>query len=232
LGASANSVWFAAQMRMAAAATRPVFINGITSASQSQFLTAPNVIGHMVESCATTITPSPVAGAQWVANMNTLLAATAVKRYAICINYFPPQSNGVFQRLYGLASWYLTYDPLYSVIFDDIPTSDHHETYPEHGITVFSPLTTASAQNISTLRSNTGVYVREFAYCYVQKVAIGPCATLVNPDSVSHAVPTLSHRYAHSLQLSTLSWYAGGTVSWAASPPATLAAMSARILKL
>jgi hypothetical protein len=233
LGANANATWLSAQEHIAAAAPRPVFLNGITSVSQTALLTAPNVIGHMVESCATTVTNTPIMGAGWIANMNTLLQGTALQRYVVCINYYPAASNGVAERMYGLASWWLTYDPNYSVLFDDIPTADGHQTYPEHGITVFSPFTTASGQNITTLRSSTGVYVREFAYCYVQKVAIGPCATEVNSDSVAHALPTTLHyKYAHYLVLSTKSWYAGGTVAWAAGTFTSLGAASARIVKL
>jgi len=234
LGTTANAVWLTGQKRIVAAAPKPVIVNGITGVNETALLTAPNVLGHMIESCATTITNAPISGSLWISNMNTLLRATALHRYGICVNYMPTTSNGTFQRLYGLASWWLTYDPTYSVIFNDIPTADHHWTYPEHGITLFGPLQTATSNNITTLRRSTGVYVREFAYCYVQKVAIGPCATVVNPDSFTHTVPTLTRAYKHSLALSTKSWYAGGTVQWATMTTTltSLNGLQARILKL
>lgn len=231
LGSGANAQWTAAQERIIAAAPRPVFLNGIVTSGGTTLITQPNVLGVMLESCATTTNPLGIVGTVWVNNMNELLLITSLHKYAVCVNYGTTVSASPPVRVYGLASWWLTYNPAYSVNLVDIPTSDGHEVYPEHGVTVASPLTSATS-NIATLRTATGVYLREFASCTANGAAIGACAAEVNPDSVSHSVPVTHNRYSHYLVLSTKSWYAGGTVSWAAGTFTTLPARSARILKI
>lgn len=231
LGTTANSVWLAAQQRIIADAPKPVLINGILPYAAATAITSTNVLGVMLESCATTVTTTGIAGSAWTANMNELLQVTSLKRFAVCINYAPVISNGVAERLYGLASWWLTYDSNYSVNFIDVPTSDKHEVYPEHGIAVYTPLMSATT-NIATLRTAGGVYLREFAYCYVNKVAIGACAAEVNPDSVAHPVPVTHYAYKHYLSLTSTSWYSGGSVAWVAGTFTTLPMHSARILKI
>jgi hypothetical protein len=232
LGANANATWLAAQKRIIAAAPKPVFLNGILSYAPSTAITLPNVLGVMLESCASTNNTTGIVGSTWIANMNELLLVTSLHRYAVCINYGTTVSLSTAERLYGLASWWLTYDPTYSVNLIDIPTADGHEVYPEHGIMLYSPLTTATSNNIATLRTSTGVYMREFTYCYVNKVAIGACVTEVNPDSVTHTAPVTHFTYGHHLALSTASWYKGGVVSWVAGTLTTLPAHAARILKI
>lgn len=232
LGANANATWLAAQKRIIATAPKPVFLNGIISYAPSTVITLPNVLGIMLESCATTNNTTGIVGSTWIANMNELLLVTSLHRRAVCVNYGTTLSLSLAERLYGLASWWLTYDPTYSVNLTDIITSDGHEVYPEHGIMLYSPLTTATSQNIATLRTSTGVYLREFTYCYVNKAAIGACAAEVNPDGVSHTAPVTHFKYAHFLKLTTTSWYKGGAVSWGAGTFTTLPAHSARILKI
>ncbi|HET7813296.1 MAG TPA: hypothetical protein VFL13_02855 [Candidatus Baltobacteraceae bacterium] len=231
LGTTANSTWLAAQQRIFAASPKPVLINGILPYAASTAIASTNVLGVMLESCATTVTTTGVGGTTWIANMNELLLATSLHKYAVCINYAPTVSNGVAERLYGLASWWLTYDSTYSVNFVDVPTSDKHEVYPEHGIAVYSPVTSPTT-SIAALRTVGGVYLREFAYCYVNKVAIGACAAEVNPDSVAHSVPVTHYAYKHYLSLTSTSWYSGGAVAWVAGTFTTLPMHSARILKI
>lgn len=232
LGANANATWLAAQQRIIAAAPKPVFLNGILAYSLSKVVTLPNVLGVMLESCATTTNTTGIVGSTWIANMNELLQVTALNRRAVCINYGTTLSLSVAQRLYGLASWWLTYNPNYSINLIDIPTADGHEVYPEHGIMVYSPVTTATSNTITTLRTSTGVYLREFTYCYVNKVAIGACAAEVNIDTVAHSLPITHFKYAHYLKLTTASWYKGGVVSWTAGTFTTLPAHTARIVKI
>ena len=232
LGANANAVWQAAQKRIIAAATRPVFLNGIVTAYQPNVIIAlPNVLGVMLESCASTTNTRGIVGSTWIANMNELLLVTSLHKNAVCINYGTTVSVSTTQRLYGLASWWLTYNPTYSVNLIDIPTADGHEVYPEHGIALYNPQTTATT-NIATLRTSSGVYLREFQYCYVNKVAIGACAAEVNSDSVAHTLPVTKFKYGHYLVLNTRSWFSGGAVSWGTGTFTTLPAATARILKI
>jgi hypothetical protein len=232
LGTGANAAWLAAQERIIAAAPKPVLLNGILSYLPSTVIALPNVLGVMVESCASTTNSSGITGSTWLANMNELLLVTSLHKYAVCVNYGTTLTATLAQRVYGLASWWLTFDPSYSVNFIDMLTADGHEVYPEHGIALYNPLKTATGNNIATLRSTTGVYLREFQYCYVNAVAIGACAAEVNSDTVTHSVPTTTYKYGHYLVLNTKSWYSGGTLTWAAGTFTTLPAASARILKI
>ncbi len=232
LGSSANATWLAAQERIIAAAPKPVLLNGIVTSGSTALITQPNVLGVMLESCASTNNTVGIVGSVWVANMNELLLITnSLHKDAVCVNYGTTVTGGTTARVYALASWWLTYNPTYSVNLIDIPTSDGHEVYPEHGIAVSSPLTTATS-SIATLHTSTGVYLREFSSCTVSGVAIGACAAEVNSDAVTHSVPATHFKYGHYLVLSTKSWYLGGTVSWAAGTFTTLPAHSARILKV
>jgi hypothetical protein len=227
---NANADWLAAQERIVAAAPKPVIINGIVGYGLTSVLAQPNVLGIMFESCASTTNTTGIVGSQWFSNMNMLLQVTSMHRYAVCVNY-GLASLSVPERIYGLASWWLTYDPNYSANLIQIPTADGHDVYPEHGIVMYSPLTTATS-DIAQLRTSTGAYLREFTNCYVNGVAIGACATEVNPDNVAHAVPVTHFKYAHYMALSTTSWYKGGVVSWTAGTFTTLPAYTARILKI
>lgn len=230
LGANANAVWLAAQKRIITAAPKPVFLNGIIH--DYSVVTYPNVLGVMLESCASTTNTRGIVGSVWVNNMNELLHLTSLHRMAVCVNYGTTLTLSPAERLYGLASWWLTYDPTYSVNLIDIPTADGHEVYPEHGIALFNPVTTATLNTIASLRTATGVYLREFQFCYVNKIAIGACAAEVNSDTVAHNVPATKFKYGHFLVLSTKSWFSGGTVTWAAGTFTTLPAGTARILKI
>lgn len=231
-GTSANAVWLAAQERIIAAAPKPVFLNGIITAYLPNTVIAlPNVLGVMLESCASTTNTRGITGSVWVANMNELLLVTSLHKNAVCINYGTTLALSTPERLYGLASWWLTYNPTYSVNLIDIPTADGHEVYPEHGIALYNPITSATT-NIATLKTTTGVYLREFQYCYVNKVAIGACAAEVNSDTVTRTVPTTHFKYGHYLVLNTKSWFSGGAVAWGAGTFTTLPAGTARILKI
>ncbi|MDE2573116.1 MAG: hypothetical protein KGM44_11450 [bacterium] len=226
LGGDADPSWLNGQAALAAAAVRPVFYNGGgAKALNLAFLAKPNVAGRMIENCASY--PS-----YWAGNMDALLYTTETQRYAICLNYGRTGTNAPADRIFDLASWYLTYDPKYSVIFNDLGAfSDGTTTYPEFAVAPTQPLTTARDAAIATLRSSTGIYVREFASCYQAGTSIGPCAALVNPDSKPHPLPALHDRYARRLTLDARSWYSGGAADWSSNIPAQLGPYSALILR-
>lgn len=230
--ASQQAMWLAAQERIIAAAPKPVLLNGIVTTGTTALITQPNTLGVMLESCASTTNTVGIVGSVWVSNMNELLLITnTLHKFAVCVNYGTTATASPTVRVYALASWWLTYNPTLSFNLIDIPTSDGHEVYPEHGIAVSTPLTSATT-NIATLHTSTGAYLREFSSCTVSGVAIGACAAEVNPDAVAHAVPVTHFKYGHFLVLSTKSWFSGGAVSWSAGTFTTLPAHSARILKV
>ena len=132
-------------------------------------------------------------------------------------------------RIFVLASFLLTYSAS-SVIQEAYatPSDGLNPVQPEYAVVPTQPLV-AEPASISGLASG-GVYYREYAACFLANTAVGPCASIVNPDSSSHANP-LSGKYAHSLLLSGGGVFDGGsaTLSGPASP-STIGPGSAAIL--
>ena len=104
LGTKANAKWLAAQERIIGAAPKPVFLNGILSYAMNTVIAQPNVLGVMLESCASTNNTTGIVGSTWIANMNELLQVISLHRYAACVNYGTTVSLSrcVLARIYVL----------------------------------------------------------------------------------------------------------------------------------
>ena len=224
-----------ANRKMLASAAKPVILNGIDPASlmpsyNGAWLDSPNVAGQNYEGCYAD--NAGVAGdhsGRWVNQSNSLLATFAHHALGVCMLFATPTPAN---RIYDVASWWMTYDEQYSVIapYPDRPLSDGFTVVPEFEIVPRRPLTSAST-DIAALRSATGAYVREFAACYQAGAPIGPCAAVVNPTSSPVALPSLSGRYASTLAVDDKSLYSGGKATWGGPVPATLPALSAVVLR-
>jgi hypothetical protein len=132
-------------------------------------------------------------------------------------------------RTYYLASWWLTYDPNWSVALE-IMSSDVNPVYvfAEEMIVPTNPLQTATT--VTSLQTSTGAYARQFGSCYYDKIAWGACAAVVNPTSGTVAMPSLTTAYHHSLALDNNNLYAGGKASLSSSVPTSLTSGQAVIL--
>jgi len=133
-------------------------------------------------------------------------------------------------RIYWLASWWLTYDPAYSIALE-IMSSDQNPVYvfAEETIVPQNPLQTASS--ITSLQVGGGAYARQFASCYRNRSWWGACAAIVNPSaSATVPMPALASAYHHSLALDTANLYAGGQVSLSSSVPSSLGPGQAVVL--
>lgn len=219
---------------MMAAAAKPVIINGVDPgtlqpAYGGAMLTAPNVIGDNVEGCFLESDKSaPLSGEEWRKMADGRLAVTALHRYALCMM----QGDGLkdpVKRLYALASWWLTYDPNWSVIAPVSPGSDGIAIFADEEIVPAEPLRTARS-SVEELRSG-GVYAREFARCYEASRPIGHCAAIVNASDSSVTIPHLTQGYSQSLDLSSRSSYGGGTNVWSRDVPRELGPVHAVILR-
>lgn len=135
-------------------------------------------------------------------------------------------------RLYGLASFWLTYDPARSVLWEDFCVPEGQpgcdSTWADGSVVPTEPTKTAKG-NIASLASGQ-VYVREFAACYQNGTAIGACAAIVNPAKTHAAIPNLSLHYTKSIVLPAQTLYQGGAVTWSSSMPVTIGRHSAIIL--
>ena len=225
--------WIAGENALFASVPRKLVINGgdgFKPAYEGAFLKNPNVAGANHEGCFNAgAYGGRVSDAKnaWQMQADGLLADLPFHKYSFCMMNGPPVAAN---RLYALASWWLTYDPQYSVIAPIAPAADGNAVFPEYEIVPQGPKSSASGGRIRALYRG-GLYVREFDRCFQEGSPIGPCAALVNPSASPRSLPTLSRRYAHALALTDQSAAAGGRALWNGNVPASLGPVQALIVK-
>ena len=233
---SGDAAFITAQQQMVAAAARPVFINGATPYTlmpsyNGTFLKSPNVAGQNFEGCYGDynglVGDDSSGGPRWTNMSNALLAVYGYGTRAVCMNVAAATPAN---RIYVLASWWMTYDEARSIIVPHALAPDGFSVLPEFDIVPRQPRATATA-SIAALRAPGGAYVREFAACFQAGISIGPCAAAVNPSASAVATPATTGRYTISLAVDDRSAYTGGKAAWTGSVPATLAARSAVVLR-
>jgi hypothetical protein len=235
--------WVSGMEALAQASVKPIIYNGgFNDSSDQTFLQSANILGKMVEGCFVNAAwrNNDTQGnpqTNWPANADNVLFATSVGKYAVCLNYdTSPTSDPLGDRIYALSSWWLTYDPNYSVAMPEFNAPDSaggygSQNFAEYDIVPTQPLSTASGDNINTLQSSGGAYVREFAACYQAGKLIGGCAAVVNPHyGKTVSMPTLQQSYSNSLVLTNASEYNGGTATFTGPIPTSLGQMTGVIL--
>jgi hypothetical protein len=245
-GGAPGSAWFAdfnapgieiaddgafvqAAVAMLSAAARPVLINGSDPQTGlpsygGAYLRAPRVLGEVNEDCYRAA--RTVGGDRWHRQGDALLAVAALHRYAICFMMGAPTPAN---RTYALASWWLTYDPRWSVAAPIDPVPGAVALLPEFAIVPGAPLRSAT-RSVDELRDGS-VYGREFAACTQDGAPIGGCAAVVNPSAGDVPLPRLRGRYASVLVLDPRDAISGGTASWRRGPPSEVSAGNALILR-
>jgi hypothetical protein len=209
----------------------PTIVNGYMNGNpvqEEEYIGAPNIAGIFGESCFTHDSGT-YTDQRWRDQANALLDTTQHHYPAICGGNGELADNRPL-RIYWLASWWLTYDPNYSVALE-IYGSDPNPVYvfAEQGLVPLNPVQTATT--ISSLQVAGGAYARQFGSCYYQRNWRGACAAIVNPSSSSTvSMPALASAYHHSLTLDTHDLYAGGQIYLTGSVPSTLAPGQATIL--
>jgi hypothetical protein len=208
----------------------PTVINGYMNGNpvqEEQYIGATNIAAIYGESCFTTYS-GIYTGQTWTDMANALLDTTAHHMTAMCDGKGGLADNRAL-RIYWLASWWLTYDPVYSVAGELITsTANPVYVFPEELLVPLNPVQTATT--VSTLQTSTGAYARQFNACYYNKNWWGACAAIVNPTSSTVAMPSLTSAYHHSVVLDMNNLYTGGTVSLSTTVPSTLASGQAVIL--
>ncbi len=132
-------------------------------------------------------------------------------------------------RVYALASWWLTYDPQWSVAAPIDPLPSQTSLLPEFSIVPRFPYRTATV-HVASLRAPGGAFVREFRACFQNRVPIGGCAAVVNPGTETVPIPALEASYRRSLALGGGDILNGGQASWIAGTPQALAPGTAAVL--
>jgi hypothetical protein len=135
-------------------------------------------------------------------------------------------------RLVQAASLLLGYSQGHEVSWSDIDTKSYDlAIWPEEGIVPAGPIQTmaepggtnclagqgvvCSTGGHNDLQVAPGIYRREFAQCYNQGVAFGPCASIVNSTSSPITIQSswLTQTYKHQITLVGSDVQAGGTVN-------------------
>lgn len=188
---------------------------------------APKNMGGEIEHCFSDNSHAEQGSWPWTATENTQLQVTAVHKLFQCqaVNSYAASSE-TKARIYTLASFLMTYNPSYSVLWELFGTPSGLHVMPESQFVALDPTTNPS--NISQLKQAGGSYVRIYNACYYAGRLVGKCAMAVNSDYYAHTVSLPG--FHHTLALSGNGILDGGTVSFAgAAPPSTLAATSAVI---
>jgi hypothetical protein len=212
------------------ASAKPVIINGYDNGDprgMETYATSPNIAGIYGEACLWTDRGAKT-GDRWTREADALLFTTAHQRFAFCGGHGKEQ-NQQAGRLYWLASWWLTYDPEYSVAVEVFESPRDVYVFPESQLVPTSPVQSAGS-DIDALRAAGGAYVREFRRCYDAGSPIGPCAALVNPSAASVTVPSSVLRYSRRLTLDGRNLFDGGQIGFAHGVPATLAPGEAAVV--
>lgn len=144
---------------------------------------------------------------------------------------------GPAHRLYYVASFWMTYDAIRSVAFEEMcapdttPRGHCNTTWDDGYVVPTEPLQSASADSLAALRAGSSAYAREFARCFDDARPIGRCAAVVNPSGgATIPMPGLQGQYGHTLRLSTRSLFGGSRHTWEPGAPTSLAPRSAVIL--
>jgi hypothetical protein len=208
----------------------PTIANGYMNGNpvqEEEYVGASNVAGIFGESCFAGHT-NLYTGQHWIDMANALVYTTTHHLVAICGGRGDFADNRA-QRMYWLGSWWLTYDPTYSVALEIMSSTGGVYLFAEETIVPFNPIQTATT-SITQLRRSTGVYAREFAGCYLKGSSWDACAAIVNPTSSTLSIPPLSKPYHWTLTLDNNNLYNGGATSLTHSVPTTLAPGTAVVI--
>ena len=231
-----QTTWDSENSSFIASSKYPVVFNGYAMHTDSASLIKVSATaGGVVEGCyATWSAPSPpyTTGSAWVLDENLQLEAAAANKLYFCYNTGSQVgSSYTALRSYIYASFLLSYSPASSVLWETFTTSSDVHVFPETKIVPTEPLVSAPSA-ISSLESSTGVYVREYAACYLAGTNVGRCAAVVNSNaSSSESMPTLKQSYSHTMAVSGAGTLDGGSVSvTGAKAPATIPAKTGYVL--
>lgn len=213
-----QSSWDAANASFISSSSHPVVFSGYAlSPDASNIIGLPSVLGATVEQCYTgTSEPTPPyrTGSMWIQRENLQLAAAAHGKLYFCYNNGSEDgASNVALRKYIYASFLMTYSAESSVLWETFATPSGLHVFPETTLVPTEPRV-AAPSSVSSLLSSTGVYVREYAACYLAGSSVGPCAAVVNSSpSSSYRMPALSTAYNATLEISGYGSLDGGTVS-------------------
>jgi Hypothetical glycosyl hydrolase family 15 len=229
---ASQSDWTQATIALQQYLGYPVIYNGLSNFSGQTVSPAialnATAIGGMMEQCYGVSARQPKSpGTHWIVTENTELAMTRARKLFFCLNNDTSDAGtSTDARLYVYASFLLSYDPAYSVLWELYKGPSQFHVMPETQLVALRPR--SALASISDALTASGVYQREYAACYLAARNQGPCVIAVNPDTTAHPLSLSS--YHRSLTLTGGSVVDGGTALIGGTPPpAQLAPLSAII---
>jgi len=208
-----RSQWQQGEAQLGASMPRPVVYDGLggnpqvesASASAGVAASAGNAWGGMCDTCFYATQANAWNKWLWTSPvlddiLNGYMQVIGAGRNAIVVN---EDMSDTATRTRALADIMLAYDPDH-LYLANLPCGNvsHIHACAEQGLTFYSPLKPYPA-SVANVRSSSGLYIREFGACYDHGTAIGPCATVVNPDPYNaHPLTGLVNSYEHTIVVS------------------------------
>ena len=177
-------------------------------------------------------------GNEWVSYENTEIQVGLIDSAQFICMYGYNLADGAAAlpgRMYGFASYVLTYNPQTDILFDAFSDANHDQGDPEEQLVFLDPLGIANTdlKLISSL-AQPGGYGREYNSCYQKSNFVGKCAVVVNSNQTGNmSWPFTGYTRTLTLGLSVTGGATilnGGTATIGApGPPATVGPGSAVI---
>jgi hypothetical protein len=222
-----DASWIVGGIALDQAPLIPIIVNGIEitvgyAVSETlQLYQGSNTVGGNFENCYSTSNKLKQTGGFWATTEDSELQTLGDGKIFECMlrNQGQAASN-TDARLYGYASYLLTYNPARSIFWEEFQTPSGFHVEPESELVALDPVLQAPS-DVTSLKTGTGVYARQYAECFLHGQFVGACIAAVNPDpTYSHAFP--SSGYTRTLALSGGGVLDGGTVSVNGPAPQTL----------
>lgn len=185
--------WLAATNTIDMELNVPMFVNALNAWTtggsptlQVPVVNPPNVLGAMCEACYVS-NGGVVSGNSWMNEENAEIGVINDRKifweYARNVG---AASSSQALRLYGYASFLLTYDPSYAMYETAFYTPSNFPIMPEQGLVPMEPVNTSAS--VSGYMTGS-VAERRFAQCYYRGQSIGSCAVAINIGSTTAPVP-------------------------------------------
>ena len=219
--------WLQAHINETTAFGYPVIYNGAAQTNTIGMNQAPNVGGGMAEQCyATGNSAGRITDSFWqtMENIEIQMAQQGKLFFCLSDNYGDAASSQD-ARIYDIASFLLTYDPATSILMEFFGTPSKFHVEPETQLVALYPVV-STPSDVSSLKTASGAYGREYNACYLAGSFVGRCAVAINPSSFNSYSFPFGSRYSRTLVLAGGGVLDGGSVATNGPPPGQLAPLS------
>jgi hypothetical protein len=216
----APAEWLQAHVNETEGLGYPAIYNGAAQTNTIGMNQATNVQGGMAEQCyATPNSAGRITDSFWQTMENVEIQMAQQRKLFFCLSDSRTDAaSSIDARTYDLASFLLTYDPTTSILMEFFGTSSSFHVEPETQLVALYPVV-PTPSNVSSLKTASGAYGREYNACYLAGAFVGRCAVAINPSSFNTYSFPFAGRYTHSLVLMGGGVLDGGSVATNGPPP-------------